>query len=116
MALVENAIDSNVGQMGISNQLRVRDGKVILVCSLRADMVDELLLQKEFSPKAEQHLSLALQMLQGFSIRMTKLPALNGVHAIALMWDAEPELDDSDDDGMGMRYSPVNEGKAEMNL
>jgi hypothetical protein len=116
MALVENAIDSNVGQMGISNQLRVRDGKVILVCSLRADMVDELLLQKEFSPKAEQHLSLALQMLQGFSIRMTKLPALNGVHAIALMWDAEPELDEGDDDGMGMRYSPVNEGKAEMNL
>lgn len=92
MALVENAIDSHVGHMGISNQLRVRDGKVILVSSLRAEMVDELLLQKELSPKAEQHLSLALQMLQGFAIRLTKLPALNGVHAIALMWDEQAEL------------------------
>ncbi|MBC7532009.1 MAG: hypothetical protein H7318_10555 [Oligoflexus sp.] len=114
MALVENAIDSNVGQMGISNQLRVRDGKVILVCSLRADMVDELLLQKEFSPKAEQHLSLALQMLQGFAIRLTKLPALNGVHAIALMWDTEKELDDND--GMKMRYEPAPEQIAHLGL
>lgn len=96
MALVENAIDSNVGHMGISNQLRVRDGKIILVSSLRAEIVDELLLQKDFSPKADQHLSLALQMLQGFPIRVTKLPALNGVHAIALMWDAEPEIDGPD--------------------
>ncbi len=94
MALVENAIDSHVKHMGISNQLRVRDGKVILVSSLKAEMVDELLLQKDFSPKADQHMSLALQMLQGFPIRVTKLPALNGVHAIALMWDAEPEVED----------------------
>lgn len=96
MALVENAIDSNVGHMGISNQLRVRDGKVILVSSLRAEVVDELLLQKDFSAKAEQHLSLALQMLQGFPVRVTKLPVLGGVHALALMWDAEAELHQSD--------------------
>lgn len=87
MALVENAIDRHVSHMGISNQLRLRDGKVILVSSLRAELLDERLLHKDLSPKAEQHLSLALQMLNGFAIRLTKLPALNGVHAIALLWD-----------------------------
>ncbi|MBC7662133.1 MAG: hypothetical protein H7249_20750 [Chitinophagaceae bacterium] len=116
MALVENALESNVGTMSISNQLRVRDGKVILVCSLRTEMVDELLLQKEFSPKAEQHVSLALQMLQGFQLRLTKLPSLNGVHALALMWDADKELDDGDDRSMKTDREPPLDSIAQAGL
>ncbi len=104
MALVENALDHNIERMGISNQLRLRDGKVILLSSLRAEMVDELTIQKEFSPKAEQHLSMALQMLQGFPVRLSKLPSLNGVHALALMWDADAELKDGTQRATPSRY------------
>jgi len=117
MALVENAIDNTSAEkLGVSNQLRLRDGKVILLCSLRADSVDELSLQKEFSPKAEQHLSMALQMLQGFPIRLTKLPALNGVHAIALMWEAEQDLEDGQIKEIKGRQETSNEAGAQLEI
>lgn len=91
MALVENARESHARGMIVTSQLKQRDEKMVLVISLHADLDDDFLLNKIFPAKAEQHLSLALQLVQGFPIKITKLPALNGVHAIALSWDRQLE-------------------------
>lgn len=91
MALIENARESHALSMILTNQLKQREDKLILVLSLHADLPDDFLLNKVFPAKAEQHLSLALQLVLGYPIKITKLPALNGVHAIALSWDPQVE-------------------------
>ena len=59
--------------------------------SLRGPLYDDFI-SNQLPHSAEQHLLLATQLLQGYAIKLTKLPPLQGILALALMWEKPQEL------------------------
>lgn len=89
LALIEAARERAQGELVLTSQVKRREQKQVLVLSIKGDLGEGELPQDWQLPfKAEQHLSLAQQLLQGHPIKVTQLPALHGVQAIALIWEA----------------------------
>ncbi len=93
LALMETAREKGARQLHITTQIKKRSDRHILVISLRSDGQDQLEPGSDLPPKASQHLSLAIQLLQGYDIKITSLPPLPGVYALALMWQPESSTD-----------------------
>lgn len=96
LALIEMARDQGVTAMQVSTQLKKRADRNALVISLQGETQDQLLPSSEPSPKAAQHLTLAIQLLQGQAIKITQLPPLPGIYALAFMWNPQAETSLSD--------------------
>jgi hypothetical protein len=89
MALIELARERGWGNPTLHYQCKKRDDKMILVLSLRGPVDDDSITQQ--LPRAgEQHQHLAMQLLQGYGMKITRLPALQGIQAMALIWDEKP--------------------------
>ena len=70
---------------------------MILVLSLRGPLDDDSITQQ--LPRAgEQHQHLAMQLLQGYGMKITRLPALQGIQAMALIWE-DKALEKQDQSG-----------------
>ncbi len=88
LALIEAAKDKAASDVVLLSQLKKRESRHILVLSAKGDWGDELNHDIQLPQKAEQHLILAQQLLQGQPLKLTLLPALQGIQAIALIWEA----------------------------
>jgi hypothetical protein len=89
MALIELARERGWASPTLHYQCKRRDDKMILVLSLRGPGDDDNITQQ--LPRAgEQHQQLAMQLLQGFGMKITRLPPLQGIQAMALIWDEKP--------------------------
>jgi hypothetical protein len=89
MALLELARERGWAAPTLHYQCKKRDDKMILVLSLRGPADDDVITQQ--LPRAgEQHQQLAMQLLQGYGMKITRLPALQGIQAMALIWDEKP--------------------------
>ncbi len=89
MALIELARERGWASPTLHYQCKKRDDKMILVLSLRGPADDDVITQQ--LPRAgEQHQHLAMQLLQGYGMKITRLPALQGIQAMALIWDEKP--------------------------
>lgn len=89
MALIELARERGWANPTLHYQCKKRDDKMILVLSLRGPHDDDSITQQ--LPRAgEQHQHLAIQLLQGYGMKITRLPALQGIQAMALIWDDKP--------------------------
>jgi hypothetical protein len=89
MALIELARERGWANPTLHYQCKKRDDKMILVLSLRGPHDDDSITQQ--LPRAgEQHQHLAIQLLQGYGMKITRLPALQGIQAMALIWDDRP--------------------------
>ncbi|WP_141732543.1 hypothetical protein [Oligoflexus tunisiensis] len=89
MALIELARERGWAAPTLHYQCKKRDDKMILVLSLRGPTDDDSLIQQ--LPRAgEQHQHLAMQLLQGYGMKITRLPPLQGIQAMALIWDEKP--------------------------
>lgn len=89
LALIESARDKAQGELVLLSHLKRRENRQVLVLSIKGDWGDELAHDWQLPFKAEQHLSLAQQLLQGHPMKVTQLPALQGIQAIALIWENE---------------------------
>ncbi len=86
MALLELARERAWASTTLHRQSKTRDNTIILVISLRGPNDDDIV-TTQAPPAADQHLQLALQLLQGYPMKLTRLPALQGILAVALMWE-----------------------------
>jgi hypothetical protein len=89
LALIETALDKGARQLHLSTHIKKRKDRHILVVSLRSEGQDQLEPGSDLPAKASQHLSLAIQLLQGYAMKITSLPPLPGVYALALIWHPE---------------------------
>jgi len=89
MALIELARERAWATPTLHYQCKKRDDKMILVLSLRGPMDDDSITQ-QLPRSGEQHQHLAMQLLQGYNMKITRLPPLQGIQALALIWDEEP--------------------------
>ncbi|HYX36543.1 MAG TPA: hypothetical protein VE954_25830 [Oligoflexus sp.] len=89
MALLELARDRAWGHPTLHYQCKKRDDKMILVLSLRGPTDDDSITQ-QLPRSGEQHQHLAMQLLQGYGMKITRLPPLQGIQAMALIWDEKP--------------------------
>lgn len=91
LALIETARSKGASELHLISQLRKRNRRSILVLSVKGDWHDDWSQGSQLPPKAEQHLYLAIQLMQSHPLKISQLPGLNGVQAITLMWDdAQP--------------------------
>lgn|GEM_PF-3974156 len=91
LALMEAAIERGASDVKIFSQIKKRDERLVLVLSIKGDWDEDLMPSVQLPPRAEQHLYLATQLIQGGGLKITQLPALQSMHAVALMWDLPSE-------------------------
>src|SRR6476469_1084601 len=98
MDLIELARDRGWATPTLHYQCKKRDDKMILVLSLRGPADDDIISQ-QLPRQGEQHQQLAQQLLQGQPMKITRLPALQGIQALALMWEVEKSVQPASDIG-----------------
>ncbi len=90
MALIELARERAWQNPTLHHQCKLRESKYILVMSLRGPIDDDIV-STHLPRSGEQHLQLASHLLQGYPIKLTRLPPLQGIQAVALMWEKPAE-------------------------
>ena len=95
LALIEAGRARGASDLQLTSQLKKRTERSILVLSIRGDWQDDWSQGQTWPPKAEQHLYLAIQLIQSYPLKISQLPGLQGVQAITLMWEpAAPKIQD----------------------
>lgn len=90
MALIELARERAWATPVLHYQCKKREDKTILVLSLRGPSDDDGV-TTQLPGAGEQHQNLAAQLLQGYPLKLTRLPSLQGIQAMALIWDRYEE-------------------------
>ncbi len=87
LALIEAARARGASDLHLTSQLKKRAERSILVLSIKGDWQDEWTQDQTWPPKAEQHLYLAIQLIQSYPLKISQLPGLQGIQAITFMWE-----------------------------